>query len=85
MKTPVAWRRNQQQQQQVVRAFERSLEREHEADRELTATANNAMTLAQYSMEKVARGRGESSVREKDFRALLSSGTDQPPAFGDQQ
>ena len=91
MQTPVARRRYHHQQKQVVRgqnvaaAYERSLERDHETYLQMNATADNAMALAQYSMEKVAQGRTESSVREKDFRALLSSGTDHPPAFGNHQ
>jgi hypothetical protein len=88
--------RDQQQQvvpgQNVMAAFERSIEREHKADRELIATANNAMTQVNNAMTQVnnamtqvARCRSESSVREKDFQSFLSSCTEQPPAFHDQQ
>ncbi len=70
MQTPVARRRYHHQQKQVVRgqnvaaAYERSLERDHETYLQMNATADNAMALAQYSMEKAAQARTESSVRK---------------------
>jgi hypothetical protein len=89
----VASRWNQPRRQQGVQepsaacvaAIERSLERKHEADRELYTMANNAMTQVNNIMTLVARCHKESSARETDFRSLLSSCTEHTLASGDHQ
>jgi hypothetical protein len=66
----------------VVEAYERSLERESQADQGFIAFPKG---LYKDSMTRVAQVRGDASAREDDFRAFLNSGTDLQPAFHDHQ
>jgi hypothetical protein len=92
MQSPEAWRRNLQpafHDNGDREAYVQSLLRQDQADQRFTSFAQDSMTrlaqVTQDSMTRLAQVNGDASVREDDFRTLLTNGTDLQPAFHDHQ